>query len=430
MTPCLPEKKVSFVDQRALVEEVSDGLVRWGYATARFCSREEALAMRLEASELEMRPSAVLAGPQKRLRERARGDEIAWIHGLDGPPGLAGASEKLRKLGVRLGEALAEKRRRGVRSPGQVAAVLARAEGRRGDVSLLADKGTASRPPAMVSRYRAGRGGFRPHVDAAPQNDLVLGSRPDPRVVTAVLYLHDMPKDRGGTLRLWRPGLEAAHRQHHSDLSCLEIPPSAGMLVVFWSAVVLHEVKPVLAGDRFALSMWFNEPPAFLGSNTHFGGFDEKDEDLDDDHDDENTGHHDENTHHHDAATRPRMRSDDRNPTRASSVGGEGTAGATSSSAAAVSEAVASNAEIMDLDDDVPPPPPSTPESQISKHHHPNSLVGTASAPPPSNRKVPLLATTTTTTTTTSATTTPRDQQHQSSKRQRQTPPFPVFEAE
>eukprot|EP00634_Sargassococcus_sp_CCMP2135_P006047 CAMPEP_0198651676 /NCGR_PEP_ID=MMETSP1467-20131203/5852_1 /TAXON_ID=1462469 /ORGANISM="unid. sp., Strain CCMP2135" /LENGTH=364 /DNA_ID=CAMNT_0044387577 /DNA_START=40 /DNA_END=1134 /DNA_ORIENTATION=- len=354
---------------RVLVEELADGLVRWGYATARFCSKEEAAALCAEAAALEMAPGMVTtgAGSQRRASD-SRGDEVAWIQDASSAT-LASAVEELRRLGASLGPALARSKNRGVRAPQEVASVLARCAARRGDATILADRGPAAKPPAMVSRYRAGRPGFRPHVDASATTE--LGARPDPRVVSAVLYLNDVPKQRGGSLRLWRPGLQAAHRQHHSDLSVLDVPPTAGMLVVFWSAIVLHEVKPLLRGpDRFALSVWFNEP--HLPTFRRVPG---NDDDRDDDDDD-------------DAETvvvvpGPEPRSIDRE---------------------AQLRAVATTPGRFD---GPPPPPPSTPESQLNKKNHFD--LGTASAPPPASRKRGVL-------------TTPAEPPAR--------PPFPVFEAE
>ena len=350
--------------------------------------------MRVEAATLEMQSAFVLGKSKAPTTSKARGDEIAWLKD-DGPSTLRQAANDLRQLGKALGAALAVKRN--VRAPKEVAAVLARATARRGDGSILADRGPASEPPAMVARYSPGAG-FRPHVDAAPMDDTVFGSRPDPRLVTAILYLNDMPQSSGGTLRLWRPGLAGAHKQGHSDLSCLDIPPRAGLLVVFWSAVVLHEVRPVHRGVRYAMSLWFNEPAL-----PHQYLVEDRDH-SDDDDDDESD------------SVRILPRDHQRTPSLV-----------VPSSEAAIAKSL--KVDDLDDDDDLPPPPPppgpapTTPQSQIMKRL-PDSAIGTASAPPPASRKAPLLPTSLTTDSVTTSHNLP------ASKRQRQPPPFPVFEAE
>ena len=103
-----------------------------------------------------------------------------------------------------------------------------------------------SRPfPPRLSFYAAAtRARFERHVD---------NEGGDPRVLTAVYYLNGGrawdPGADGGALRLTAPATGAD----------VDVAPNLNRVVVFWSRLVAHEVRPALR-DRFAASMWFKEP--------------------------------------------------------------------------------------------------------------------------------------------------------------------------
>ena len=107
-------------------------------------------------------------------------------------------------------------------------------------------------------------------MDAASAGELPFGTPPDPRVVTAVVYLSEPAggwrPEHGGCLRLTRP-LEAGAARRvgallpaGADVGTLDVPPRRGLLVLFWSTLIRHEVLPAFE-ERLALSMWYNEPP-------------------------------------------------------------------------------------------------------------------------------------------------------------------------
>mmetsp|Transcript_2383 Transcript_2383/g.3827 ORF Transcript_2383/g.3827 Transcript_2383/m.3827 type:complete len:353 (-) Transcript_2383:279-1337(-) len=240
------------------IDRLSDELVRFGYTQAsNFISKQEVAILLQEAKQREDYQAACIVrrSVNSEKQKNIRGDDIVWIQNEKNALGTI--TKKLQKLGKELGPALAGKVSNGIRAPTAVSNILKRCQTRRGNRTLLADTGASSFPPAMLARYAQGRPGFRPHVDAVVANG--IGSRPDPRVLTLVLYLNDVPKQNGGILRLWRPGFEALARDH-PELATIDLPPRAGTLLLFWSAVVWHQVKPMRQGDRYALSMWFHEP--------------------------------------------------------------------------------------------------------------------------------------------------------------------------
>ena len=88
-------------------------------------------------------------------------------------------------------------------------------------------------------RYRSGDF-FRPHPDENPR------TRIRPRKVTITAFLNDGGFD-GGWLQL--------HRQNGGR--CITIVPQAGRFVAFPSRTV-HEVTPIVGGNRYALVAWLH----------------------------------------------------------------------------------------------------------------------------------------------------------------------------
>lgn len=82
------------------------------------------------------------------------------------------------------------------------------------------------------------------HIDN-PQGLLV----DDTRKLTCILYLNPEHQD-GGELRILLGGEEG--------LQTIDIPPSGGRLLLFWSDEIPHEVLPTApdAHDRYALTIW------------------------------------------------------------------------------------------------------------------------------------------------------------------------------
>ena len=179
-----------------------------------------------------------------------RGDLVWWLDGSDPKlPLLSALTQALRGLGAALGPALVRAR------PGADAAAertradaVARAQRRAPGAGSVIEDPAATLPHAMLSVYPGGGARFQAHVD----NE---GS--DLRVLTAVYYLNDdWPDDGGGALRLYRPGGPRS--------AFLDVKPALDKLVIFWSRLVEHEVRPAFR-DRWALSMWYSEPPAPMG---------------------------------------------------------------------------------------------------------------------------------------------------------------------
>ena len=126
----------------------------------------------------------------------------------------------------------------------------------------------------MLARYSSGAR-FSVHVDAASPNEAPLGQPPDPRVVTAIAYVSEprggWREAHGGALRIYAPGGDAAATSSSLGVDAVaaaaaaegagvvDVPPRRGSLVLFWSALVRHEVLAAHA-ERLALSMWFHEP--------------------------------------------------------------------------------------------------------------------------------------------------------------------------
>ena len=264
-------------DGDADADALAQRLATDGYAlVADWLSADDAAHVRLEAKALAFEPSRVISGGRK-VVDAERTDEICWLRGASGhPPALAGVAARLRALGRGLGRALARlDGRRG--APPAVAAALDRAVARarvrrqeRRPATILADDGdgAAGAPPAMVARYADGAR-FTAHVDAANAGELPFGTPPDPRVLTAVVYASEPAggwrPGHGGVLRVTRPlgahspGLDVL-LPAGADPATLDVPPRRGLLVLFWSALVRHEVLPAFE-ERLALSMWYNEPP-------------------------------------------------------------------------------------------------------------------------------------------------------------------------
>ena len=258
-------------------EDIAARLATQGYAlVGDWLDASAAAALRAEAARCAFGPSRVISGG-KRVVDAERTDEVCWLRpgAGAGGPALERCAGRLRVLGARLGAALARSDAAARRfAPPGVRAAYARASQRAGvrrgeaaPASLLAGPGdgAAAEPPAMLARYARGAR-FTAHVDAAAPAELPFGTPPDPRVLTAVVYLSGgaWRPAHGGVLRLERPlhadrgaGLRALL---DADPRTLAVPPKRGLLVLFWSTLVRHEVLPA-AEERLALSMWFNEPP-------------------------------------------------------------------------------------------------------------------------------------------------------------------------
>lgn len=173
---------------------------------------DEAAALRargeLEALAARLRPAGMGRGGAYR-DEAERGDEILWLDGGAGGPGLSVLAERLDALG----EALSREAYLGLRS----------------------HERQAARYPGGGARYARHRDAFREAV----------GSR---RRVTAIVYLNPgwAPAD-GGLLRL------------HLEDDPFDVAPRLGDLVVFLSERVEHEVLPARA-PRWAVTAWYHGP--------------------------------------------------------------------------------------------------------------------------------------------------------------------------
>lgn len=87
----------------------------------------------------------------------------------------------------------------------------------------------------QVLHYDTGEGFYEPHMDASAANA---------RVFSSLLYLNNV--DEGGETYFNR-----------IDLS---IKPQAGTLIMFpANYVYLHEARPPISNDKFALVTWFNQ---------------------------------------------------------------------------------------------------------------------------------------------------------------------------
>lgn len=85
-------------------------------------------------------------------------------------------------------------------------------------------------------------------------------SRSDRRYFTVVLYLNDPDWDTdrdGGALRAY-VGADSTDDEGHSARKIVDICPKGGLLVMFRSRVLLHEVLPAYK-RRWALSIWIEE---------------------------------------------------------------------------------------------------------------------------------------------------------------------------
>jgi predicted 2-oxoglutarate/Fe(II)-dependent dioxygenase YbiX len=86
---------------------------------------------------------------------------------------------------------------------------------------------------AQLLHYSAGESFYKPHSDSGPNN---------PRIFSALLYLNDV--DKGGETYF-----------NYFDVS---ISPKAGRLVIFPADYIyMHEAKPPISNDKFAIVTWF-----------------------------------------------------------------------------------------------------------------------------------------------------------------------------
>jgi SM-20-related protein len=98
---------------------------------------------------------------------------------------------------------------------------------------------------------------FRPHQDNSALE--VHGAQLRRRKVSAVLFFNGQarrPAERaycGGTLRLYTASTR------HEAVPYVELAGEPGSLVAFFSSVV-HEVRPVIHGERFTVATWYTGP--------------------------------------------------------------------------------------------------------------------------------------------------------------------------
>ena len=160
----------------------------------------------------------------------SRGDVVRWLDGGDArAPACSALAQWLR------GELLDA-----VRSA--CAAAPAGSHAGSGRAPSLCLQGGEILPISMLACYPGGGALFKRHVDNS-------ADAPDERAVTAIIYLNPewTPAD-GGMLRVFpMRGEEAA--------PALEVAPTCGTLVLFWSHRVPHEVMPA-STPRYALSLW------------------------------------------------------------------------------------------------------------------------------------------------------------------------------
>uniref|UniRef100_A0A7S4Q8J9 Fe2OG dioxygenase domain-containing protein n=1 Tax=Alexandrium monilatum TaxID=311494 RepID=A0A7S4Q8J9_9DINO len=97
----------------------------------------------------------------------------------------------------------------------------------------------------QLAWYPGDGSGYAPHTDAHPDDDV----ESDQRKVTAIFYCNEgwLP-EHGGALRLWLPQREGGGAQ--------DVEPRGGMLLLFLSGCVRHEVRPCHRG-RVAVTCWF-----------------------------------------------------------------------------------------------------------------------------------------------------------------------------
>lgn len=189
--------------------DVADALCRWGYATV---------------------PGFVGGCDKLQAEASALLDAEGRAQVGEGSSELGLAVTRLRELGRRLGIDLAERQ---VRSPFGVVAAAHESAMNRAEQRLGPNPSTLLSVDlkAQVSKRRAG---CKRRMDGG-------------KVITAVLYLNNN-WNHGGELQLERPGLNKS----------FDIPPRAGLLVVFWSSIVKFQIQPATK-DCFALSLGFKD---------------------------------------------------------------------------------------------------------------------------------------------------------------------------
>jgi len=108
----------------------------------------------------------------------------------------------------------------------------------------LSEQQLAYYPPGVSARYVR-------HRDALPFDASNTSPEYNPRKVTAIIYssLNWEPSD-GGILRLYGDGFQ--------NKEFTEVEPIPGRLVLFLSGAIDHEVCPVNANPRVALTTWFH----------------------------------------------------------------------------------------------------------------------------------------------------------------------------
>lgn len=189
--------------------DVADALCRWGYATV---------------------PGFVGCCDKLQAEAAALLDADGRAEVAEGPSELGLAVARLREFGRRLGVNLAERQ---ARSPFGVVAAAHQTAVKRAEQKLGPNPSTLISVDlkAQVSKRRAG---CKRRMDGG-------------KVLTAVLYLNS-DWNHGGDLQLERPGWNTS----------FDIPPRAGLLVVWWSSIVKFQIQPA-AKDCFALSLAFRD---------------------------------------------------------------------------------------------------------------------------------------------------------------------------
>ncbi len=176
----------------------------------------------------------------------------------------AAASLALERAGVGAGERITARRSDSVRyltglegellaSAPAVAALVQGCLDGLGPRLAAALPGRPAFPPgrAMLARYPAPSGGYRPHLDNPG------GAHDNGRALTLVLYLN--PPEAacaGGEIALWAPGTRVG------DGPAAVLGATGGSAVLFDARAVAHRVRPLGAGPaRWALTLWLNDAP-------------------------------------------------------------------------------------------------------------------------------------------------------------------------
>ncbi|MFZ9886181.1 MAG: 2OG-Fe(II) oxygenase [Myxococcota bacterium] len=202
-----------------LDESRADRLAGAGLVTIdHFLGEEHALRIRAELFALRQsgvfRPARVGTGPQRRLVPEVRQDEICWFEPAADLAATDGAE--------------------GVRPPSAVAVFFERIALVMQDLNTLCYLGLR-RFECHGARY--GQGAFyRPHVDS------FVGDAA--RVVSFAYFLNPA----------WTPAAGGELRIH--GVEAQDIAPVVDRLVLFRADNVLHEVRPVLAQERYTLTGW------------------------------------------------------------------------------------------------------------------------------------------------------------------------------